>query len=55
MNKNFEILYNALSVGWHLAKIKEAAPELLKDPKDFERFLKWLERHNLKPNGKERT
>lgn len=53
--KDFEILYNALSVGWHLAKLKEAAPDLLKDPKEFERFLGWLERHKLTPNGKKRT
>lgn len=52
-NKDFEILYNALSVGWHLAKIKEAAPDILEDPENFKRFIMWLERHKL--YGKKRT
>lgn len=51
-SKSFEVLYNALSVGWHLRRIKEADPELLKDPEEFERFMGWLERHNCTPNGK---
>lgn len=49
-NKEFEVFYNALSVGWHLRKIKEVYPELLEDPEDFRRFLVWLERHKLSPN-----
>lgn len=48
MSKEFEILYNALSVGWHLRKIKEAWPEALEDPEEFRYFLKWLDRHGLK-------
>ncbi len=44
----FEIFYNALSVGWHLRKIKEVNPELLKNEKEWIRFMGWLERHDLK-------
>lgn len=51
MSNEFEILYNALSVGWHLRKIKEVAPELLENEEDFNRFIGWLERHKCKPHG----
>ena len=48
-NDNFEVLYNALSVGWHLRKIAEVDPEPM-TPEQWARFVGWLERHNLKQN-----
>lgn len=48
-DNNFEVFYNALSIGWHLRKIKEVAPDLLLNLKDYERFEGWLERHNCNP------
>ena len=40
-----EIMENALSVGWHLAKIYEADPEILESLEQWEKFSKWLRRH----------
>ncbi len=46
-NKSFEVFKNALSVGWHLRKIQEADPTFMDDPKDTEKFLQWMKRHQL--------
>jgi hypothetical protein len=43
--KDFEIFYNALSIGWHLKKVLEIEPKLLDDPILYNKFLFWLERH----------
>ena len=45
VDKDFEILYNALSVGWHLGKIAEVNKDILNSKENMERFLKWLARH----------
>ena len=50
-SKEFLITYNALSVGWHLAKLAELDPEMLASPEQWERFLGWLKRH-FKVNDK---
>jgi len=47
--KEFEIMYNALSVGWHLRKIMEIEPEIVNDEKLYKRFIAWLDRHEVKP------
>lgn len=48
-NKNikddFEILYNALSLGWHLRKITEISPDILSTTENKDRFDAWLARH----------
>ena len=54
-SKEFIILYNALSVGWHLRRIIEAEPGIVSDPRHYQRFIAWLERHNIKPNGRSNT
>jgi hypothetical protein len=48
-DKEFEIFYNALSVGWHLRKIVELEPDMLCDTIRYDKFIGWLERHNIKP------
>ena len=52
MKKEFDIFYNALSVGWHLAKIMEIEPKLIKDIKDWKKLVGWLERHKIKNDKK---
>lgn len=47
-NQHYEVFYNALSVGWHLRKIAEAAPGFMDDQENWERFVGWMERHDLK-------
>ena len=47
-SKEFKIFINALSVGWHLSKVMEAEPDLIKDIDEFEHWTNWLERHNIK-------
>jgi len=42
-NKDFEIMYNALSIGWHLRKIMELNPNIVED----ERLILWLIRHKI--------
>lgn len=46
--KSFEIFRNALSIGWHLNKIMDLEPDILKDKESWDRFVKWLERHKVK-------
>lgn len=46
-NINYEVLYNALSVGWHLRKIAEADSEPM-NKEQWKKFVGWMERHNLK-------
>ncbi len=48
-NKEFSIFLNALSIGWHLRKIMEAKPDLMKDKELYDKFIYWLERHEIKP------
>lgn len=43
-NKDFEIFINGLSVGWHLAKIKENG-KILEDGEEYEKLRRWIERH----------
>ena len=44
-NDDFEIMYNALSVGWHLRKIAEINPMIVSSEAREKRFLEWLGRH----------
>ena len=44
-NKDFWLFYNALSVGWHLAKIAELSEDILNTKENKESFDKWLGRH----------
>lgn len=43
--EDFEIMYNAMSVGWHLGKIAEVNKDVLNNKENMERFLKWIGRH----------
>ena len=45
ITKEFEISYNAFSVGWHLCKLADLDPELLNSPEQWEKFLGWIKRH----------
>ena len=48
MQKNeFEIMYNALSVGWHLRRIMEAVKEKSLTKEERKRFVGWLKRHKI--------
>lgn len=47
-SKSFEVFQNAISVGWHLRKIQEADPTFMDKKEDWEKFIEWLERHNIK-------
>lgn len=49
-NKEFEIMYNALSVGWHLRKILEISPNIIATQKEQDRFDLWLKRHKVGVN-----
>ena len=46
--KSFEIFINALSVGYHIGKISETDPDFMKDLQSWEKFVSWMERHNIK-------
>lgn len=46
-NRDFEILYNALSVGWHLRKILEISPDIIASDTERDRFDLWLQRHKV--------
>ena len=46
-NKDFEILYNALSVGWHLRKILEISPNIIDSQVEYDRFILWMTRHKI--------
>lgn len=46
-NKDFEVMVNALSVGWHLRKIMEASPDPM-SREEWDKFVYWCERHNIK-------
>ena len=46
-NKDFEILYNALSVGWHLRKILEISPNIVESQVEYDRFILWMTRHKI--------
>lgn len=50
MDKDFELLYNALSLGWHLRRIAEMSPDILNSREKKEKFDAWLARH-LKTDG----
>jgi hypothetical protein len=52
-DKEFEIFYNSLSVGWHLKRIMELEPEMLNNPLLYNKFISWLDRHNIKPIDKQ--
>ena len=45
--KDFEILYNALSVGWHLRKILEISPDIVESQVEYDRFILWMTRHKI--------
>lgn len=45
---SFEVFKNALSVGWHLRKIQEADSTFMDRPEDWDKFVEWCKRHNLK-------
>ena len=53
---NFEIFYNALSVGWHLAKIMSLDKDMVSETPEYEKFIKWLGRHDIseKTNSKKK-
>lgn len=51
-NRSFEIFYNTLSIGWHLRKVAEADPDFKLEGDSFDKFIKWLERHQLKTTKK---
>jgi len=44
-SKEIQLDYNALSVGWHLGKIREIDKDILKDPEHWKWFCIWLEKH----------
>lgn len=44
--KDFRIMYDSMSVGWHLRKITEVTKPM--DKEDWLKFVGWIERHNLK-------
>lgn len=45
-DKDFELIYNAFSVGWHLRKIMEVSPNVFVG--NEARFAAWLQRHGIK-------
>jgi hypothetical protein len=45
--QSFEVFYNSLSVGWHLRRVAEADPQPM-TAEQWDRFVGWMERHNLK-------
>ena len=44
-NNSFLVMYNSLSIGWHLKKIIELEPDILKDKESYRKFQYWLNRH----------
>ena len=44
---HFEVLYNALSVGWHLRKILEISPNIIDSQVEYDRFILWMTRHKI--------
>lgn len=46
-DKEFEIMYNSLSLGWHLRRIIELEPNIMNDDILKHRFIFWLERHKI--------
>ena len=55
IKKETELVINALSVGWHLCKIKEIDPTIFTKEEEFKRLLKWLDRHEINGNNYENT
>ena len=43
--REFQLMYNALSVGWHLGKIREIDKDILKSDENWKWFCIWLEKH----------
>ena len=44
-SKEFQIAYNAFSVGWHLCRISDLEKGILKDDENWKWFIIWLEKH----------
>lgn len=46
-SKEFELFYNTMSLGWHLRRVMELEPNLISNQEEWDRFVKWLERHKV--------